>query len=66
MGVNDEAGKGGGGGTKIGTTFNESTYLDLIDKFAVLKELHQNSCTAGGFFEGLDQPSRDDIQGYIC
>ena len=28
--VNDEAGKGGG--TKIGTTFNESTYLDLIDK----------------------------------
>ena len=56
----------GRGGTKIGTTFNESAYLDLIDKFAVLKELHHNSCTAGGFFEGLDQPSRDDIRGYIC
>jgi len=36
------------GGTKIQTTFNESTYLDLIDKFVVLKELYQNSCTAGG------------------
>ena len=63
-GVNDEAGKGGS--TKIGTTFNESTYLDLIDKFVVLKELHQNSYTAGGLYEGLDRPSRDDIQGYIC
>ena len=62
-GVNDEAGKGG---TKIGTTFNESTYLDLIDKFVVLKELHQNSCTAGRFYKGMDQPSKDDIQGYIC
>ena len=42
------------------------TYLDLIDKFVVLKELHQNRCTAGGLYNGLDQPSRDDIQGYIC
>ena len=57
---------GRGGSTKIGTTFNESTYLDLIDKFVVLKELHQNSYTAGGLYEGLDRPSRDDIQGYIC
>ena len=62
-GVNDEAGKGG---TKIGTTYNESTYLDLIDKFVALKELHQSSRTAGGLYERLDQPSRDDIQGYIC
>ena len=38
----------GRGGTKIQTKFNESMYLDLIDKFVVLKELHQNSCTAGG------------------
>ena len=59
--VNDETGKGGD--NKIGTTFNESTYLD---KFVVLKKLHQNSCTAGGLYEGLDRPSRDDIQGYIC
>ena len=56
----------GRGCTKIGTTFNKSTYLDLIDKFVVLKELHQKSCTAGGLYGGLDQPSWNDIQGYIC
>ena len=28
---------GRGGGTKIGTTFNESTYLDLIDKFCCVE-----------------------------
>ena len=42
----------GRGCTKIGTTFNKSTYLDLIDKFVVLKELHQTSCTAGGLYGG--------------
>ena len=62
--VNDEAGKRGV--PKSESTFNESTYLDLIDKFVVLKEPHQNNCTAGGLYEGLVQPSRDDIRGYIC
>ena len=37
----------------------------MIGKFVVLKELHQNSGTTGGFYEGLDWPTRDAVLCWI-
>ena len=32
----------------------------------MLTKLHQNSSTAGGIYEGLYQPCKDDIWFWVC